>query len=208
MYEDLLAGGEKGAGVLGGLVKGSTGDDEESEFILVFDWNEIDIERETNILDDHVHQLLELLANPKSESSPAEDSADIGQPESEPEAEGTAAGQEEDGDNDDVIKVDPSTTIEESSATLPVANGHSETTESTEDQTEEPESTKEEEAVPHPTISGGKGLVFLQEDELESEQQQGEVESENKEDGFEMIEQPQAHEVSFLVSCQKMIRMC
>jgi hypothetical protein len=32
MYEDLLAGGEKAEGVLDGLTKGSTGDDEESEF--------------------------------------------------------------------------------------------------------------------------------------------------------------------------------
>ncbi|OCF58193.1 hypothetical protein L486_04223 [Kwoniella mangroviensis CBS 10435] len=52
MYDDLLAGGDRGVEVIAGLVKGSTGDDEEN---------------------DHIHHLLALLAG--SNSLPAENAA-------------------------------------------------------------------------------------------------------------------------------------
>ncbi|WVW79868.1 hypothetical protein I302_101838 [Kwoniella bestiolae CBS 10118] len=52
MYDDLLAGGERGSEVIAGLVRGSTGDDEEN---------------------DHIHHLLSLLATP--DSQPADNGA-------------------------------------------------------------------------------------------------------------------------------------
>ncbi|WWD16851.1 hypothetical protein CI109_101283 [Kwoniella shandongensis] len=52
MYEDLIAGGESGAAIISGLVKGPVGDDEEN---------------------DHVHHLLDLLS--ESDSLPVEEAA-------------------------------------------------------------------------------------------------------------------------------------
>ncbi|KAI9632245.1 uncharacterized protein MKK02DRAFT_30112 [Dioszegia hungarica] len=164
MYEELLGGGEAAAGVLRGLVKGSTGDDEEN---------------------DHIHKLLELVSQ-SSVDEAVEPAADA-------DAEVEAAPQTTNGQ--DRTPVGASMAQDESKS---IAKGNG-------------SGHEEEDSAPvHPSKQSGGGLVFLQDDELDSGrteretevgqedgQGQAQAEGDGEGDGFEMVEQPAAHEDMF-----------
>jgi hypothetical protein len=138
-------------------------------------------------------------------SKSAEESA---QPEEAETQDDSAPAPEAIGDDDDVIRVAPTSTIEDSEATLPIANGdsHSHSASGANGTKEE---SKEKE-VSHPSMNTGKPLNFLQDDELSQKAQEadesnsgskGEEERGQKgegvmEDGFEVIPKALEHEVS------------
>lgn len=168
------------------------------------------------IIDDHIHQLLELIF--KSSSSANDEIPQ--QEESSPIDNDVSPAAEvaDDDDDDDVIRVAPTSAIEYSESTLPVAtNGDSISGINTDAEaqigntTESASKPKDDEPVPHPSMNTGKPLNFLQDDELDSQKaQQAESKSQSKEegekggkgegimeDGFEVIPKPADHEVSY-----------
>jgi hypothetical protein len=117
-----------------------------------------------------------------------DDSPEAAETEEQPADAGAAENAQDAEEQDDVIRVTPTTAIEDSVLTLPVENGDS----AADKAASEPKN--EGQSVPHPSIAAGKGLVFLQEDELDS--QAAAQEAHKEEDEFQMVEQPGDHEVS------------
>jgi hypothetical protein len=141
------------------------------------------------MVDDHIHKLLELVSQ-SSVDEAVEPAADA-----DADAEVAAAPQTTNGQ--DETPVGASTAQDESKS---IANGNG-------------SGHEEEGSAPvHPSKQSGGGLVFLQDDELDSgrterdteagqEDGQGhaQAEGDGEGDGFEMVEQPAAHEVSLPV---------
>jgi hypothetical protein len=115
MHEDLLAGGDAGKGVIGGLAKGSAGDDEESEHcrLTMAEYGLI-------MSDDHVHHLVHLFDQPESEQERQAD-ASRGESDSNPVADPSEAGETE---VEPVPEVIPPVSRTQSDRSMP--NGHSE----------------------------------------------------------------------------------